>query len=351
MKKQGKIRAVGIRVNAIYTYATADLNKGGEYYPYQYLPWRHPALEWAEVFKADTLGMGFKVNGLDWNKYELAIVFSHSDSMGSAALIRKLNPKIKIMMIPEPPPEYLLHRIPFQWLPRLVDDFQAANIVGLAHEAYLDDFKARFHTKNIHFTGVPINIEDMQIRMDLSKRKNIVASTTHCNYGEPSRRSWEIIQRAMYSPDMKGYITRCFYAYTLDYLHKLNLMFDEAYNFIWDYAQHIPRMNECKIFVDDNICAASGHMSLEMACLDIPSVGCNDFITHLYPEISYPSVAIHPSPERRKSEVDILAGFVRKLATDESFYKSMVDKGRQQLWDIYSYKACKKRAEALLGIV
>lgn len=307
-------------------------------------------MEWANVFKADIMGLGFgiKKDLLDWSVYDLAIVFAHDVAIGSAKLVRKKAGKdIKIVTIPEPPPSYLLSRTPFGFLNKMVDDFNVSDLVAVAHECYVDDWRGRFKCgKKMQFMPVPINIVEYENLTNLAERKNIIASTGHCNFAESSRRSWYIIKEAL--PRIRGYRTRCFYAHSLEELRGLGTQYDEACPFIWDTTAHVKRLNECKVFVDDNISPASGHITLEVICMGIPCVGSNDFMTHLFPELSLRPHIIHAPPYRAKSEVRLLSEKLVQLVKDENYYKAMVALGRKNLYKWYSYEACKER---LLGLL
>jgi len=337
-------------MKSILVYAWADLNKNGQFFKYSYALWRHPVVEWATVLEADTLGMGFKAN-VPWEEYDFAVVFDHDISIGSTRLIKTLNPDIKIMTIAEPPPDWLTKRTPFGFYPKLADDFGLSDIVGVAHEVYLNDWRKTFKIGDkMVWMPTPINIGEHEKRINIEDRNNynILASTTHCNFVESSLRSYKVINKTIpFLPSRTpSWKTRCFYASSTEELKNAGLIYDEACPFIWNGEEHIKRLNQCKIFVDDNICPASGHMTLEMACLGIPSVGSNDFIDHLFPELgikSIPKISNIEKIERPPEQVKILSDYVLHLAQDEDFYNEMVKKGKERLYKFYSYESCKKR--------
>ena len=244
-------------MRTIYVNAKPDVNKAGSFFPYRYIAYRHPCGEWGNIFEADHLGIGFKSDLIKWNQYDLAVVFCHGAGIGAAKLVRKLAPKIKIFTIPEPPPLWMLRRTPFGLFLKMKDDCDSSDIVGVAQECFVEDWK-KYLGKNLHYVPLPLNIPEYVKCIDLKKRKNIITATTHCNFGESSFRSYKVIENAL--SRCKGYRTRCFYAETLEYLRNLGLNFDESHHFDWDTGMHITRLNECRIMVDDNISPASGHM-------------------------------------------------------------------------------------------
>jgi len=291
------------------------MTKGAEFYPFTYIAYRHPVAEWANVFEADYIGMGFKSDRAQWEKYDLAIVFSHGAGIGAAKLVRKLAPKIKIFTILEPPPLWMLRRTAFPSLQLMREDCEQSNIVGVAQECFVEDWK-KYLGNNLHYLPLPLNIPEYTKHIDLKKRKNIIATSGHCNFAESSFRSYKVIQKAKMR--CKGYRTRCYYAITLEYLRNLGLQFDEARAYNWNTGEHIQTLNECRIMVDDNICAASGHMSVEMAALGIPSVGANTYIYHLFPKLSLPVPIDKPEQFRQQGEVEKLAEYVIQLANNKA---------------------------------
>jgi hypothetical protein len=287
---------------------------------------------------------------VNWKEYELAFCFSHGAGIGSAAFLRRLAPHIKIVTIPEPPPLWMLQRRAFKLLEKMVRDLQASDVVGIAQECNVSDWRGWLKCKDkAIFLPLPINIPEYENFINMKKRRNIIAASGHCNYKETSRRSWKIIEEAMKRINKRyRYKTGCFYVSSVEILRKLKLGFNEAFPWTWKTLEHIPRLNQCKIFVDDNICPASGHMALEMACLGIPSVGSNDYISHLFPELSMPPIIVNCPPKRAKLEVTKLANDLISLANDKSFYKKMVGLGKERLYKVYSYESCKKR---LMGVI
>ena len=332
-------------MKTIYVNASPDLNKPANFFKYKYLAFRHPCAEWGNIFEADYLGMGFKSDSINWKEYDLAIVFAHGAGIGAAALVRKLVPKIKIFTIPEPPPTWMLRRIPFGLFKKFKEDCEQSDIVGVAQECFVEDWK-KYFGKNLHYVPLPLNIPEYIKRTDLSKRENIIATSGHCNFAESGTRSYRVIQEAKHR--CKGYRTRCFYAITTKYLKDMGLDFDEACHFDWDIEMHIKRLNECRIMVDDNISPASGHMCVEMAAMGIPSVGSNTYIYHLFPEMSMKVPINKPKQFRKHIEVQRLAEHVVNLANDKTFYDKMVKLGTKRLYETYSYESCKKRLLELL---
>lgn len=161
----------------------------------------------------------------------------------------------------------------------------------------------------------------------------------NCNYLESGLRSWRVVSESKEKfIALKDYRTRVFYGIKEQWVSIGKP--DEILGFVWDNKVHLKRANECHIIVDDNICPASGHMCLELACMGIPSVGSNDYIAHLFPSLY---MAHSYSVERTAEQVHTLCNSVSRLAGDVDFYKQMVEEGDRNLYIVYSYDSCKKK--------
>lgn len=340
-------------INMKGIFVGVDINsKGGEFHTNTYFPFPHPHNAWINILKLDVLNIGFNPQPpVKWNDYDLAVVLSHGSAIGSAKKVRQLNPKIKIVLIAEPPPAWLLNRTPFPELNLMTEDMDAANIILQENEGYINDWKARFsgNAHKIFWVPTPLNVAEYRKFFDLSKREKIVASTSHCNFWESPKRSWEIVEKSLPVIRRLGYRTRWFYETTVEGARSnLKINPDEVCPFIWDSVFHSQRLNQCYAFVDDNICLASGHICLEVAALEIPSVGSNDYILHLFPELCARPEALNPEHFREKSGVGLLAEKLNHLLEDKSYYDSMVKIGMENLNKYYSYEASEKRIKEIL---
>lgn len=339
-------------MKGIFVGADPKNDRGGEWWANVYYPYPHPHNGWINILKLDTLNMGFNPTPpVKWKEYDVAFVLTHGSCIGSATKIRRLNRKIKIVVIVEPPPAFWLNRTPFPELNLMVSDFNSADVIAQENECYITDWKVRFgsNAKKIFWLPTPLNIPEFTKLTDLSKREKIVASTTHCNFWESPKRSWEVMKGSLLAIRKLGFRTRFFYAQSVEDLRsKLDISVDETCPFIWDNKAHIIRLNQCYVLVDDNICPASGHMCLEVCALGIPSVGSNDYIDHLFPELGLPSVALNPPHFRRKSEVRLLSEKLNQLLNDKSYYDSMVKLGMENMHKYYSYEVLGKRIREIL---
>jgi hypothetical protein len=331
-------------MKTIFIKARPNVN-GGFFNSYSYAPIRHPAEEWINIFESDGLGVGFEPR-VEWDKYDLAFSFCHDGGMGGTTYLRSIAPHLKIVTILEPSPRFYLRReYPSG---EMETDILNSNI-ALVQECYEASFRQYFKTDKIHGSPMPINIPEYKKFINLNERKPIIAATGHCNFSESALRADKIIQEAK-KLLKKPFKTRMFYAMPED-LRRAKFQIDEACPFIWDYITHLKRLNECYIMVDDSA-GYTGHMCLKMACLGIPSVGSNDFIAHLCPEISFsPRILVELTEIYRKpEEVKGLAECVARLANEESFYKEVVDKMLIRLNGCYSYEVCKTKLLKLLGL-
>ena len=332
-------------MKTVFAYASVlKEKKGGYFTPYTYYKFLHPVMEWVNILKADCVGNSIYCKQVKWDDYDLAMVFAQSDSTGSAHYLRSIAPHLKIITLPEPPPTWYISQTRWGWATRMLDDFNSSDlvIIGQNFGGLLQKFQATFpNVNNIHFIPLPFNIREYGKYINWDDRHNIIAITCHCNYLESSIRSWKVLQDAIIH--FKGrWRTRVFYGEPSQW--SSGTPRPEVMPFIWDTDEHIKRMNQCKILVDDNISPSSGHMVVEMASLHIPSVGSNDYIHHIFPEFCAP----YDNHVKRHLGGEQMVDNVIRLANDESFYKQTVGASIKRLHDYCGYKICRNKLMELL---